>query len=52
LDKDLETLFLTPSEKYAFISSSVIREIARLHGDISPFVTDRVNAALAAKYAK
>lgn len=51
LDKDLETLFLTPSEKYAFISSSVIREIARLHGDISPFVTDRVNAALAAKYA-
>jgi len=51
LDKDLETLFLTPSEKYAFISSSVIREIARLGGDISPFVTDRVNAALAAKYA-
>ena len=51
LDSNLETLFLTPSEKYAFISSSVIREIARLHGDISPFVTDRVNAALAAKYA-
>jgi len=51
LDGKLETLFLTPSEKYAFISSSVIREIARLGGDISPFVTDRVNAALAAKYA-
>ncbi|CAG1002294.1 pantetheine-phosphate adenylyltransferase [Gammaproteobacteria bacterium] len=51
LDKELETLFLTPSEKYAFISSSVIREIAKLGGDISPFVTDRVNAALAAKYA-
>jgi len=51
LDKDLETLFLTPSEKYAFISSSVIREIARLGGDISPFVTEKVNAALAEKYA-
>jgi len=51
LDKDLETMFLTPSEKYAFISSSVIREIARLGGDISPFVTDRVNAALVEKYA-
>jgi pantetheine-phosphate adenylyltransferase len=51
LDKDLETMFLTPSEKYAFISSSIIREIARLGGDIAPFVTDRVNAALAKKYA-
>lgn len=52
LDKDLETIFLTPSEKYAFISSSVIREIARLGGDISPFVTDKVNAALARKYSR
>jgi pantetheine-phosphate adenylyltransferase len=51
LDKDIETLFLTPSEKYAFISSSIIREIARLGGDISPFVTDKVNAALTEKYA-
>jgi pantetheine-phosphate adenylyltransferase len=51
LDNQLETMFLTPSEKYAFISSSVIREIARLGGDISPFVTDKVNAALTEKYA-
>jgi pantetheine-phosphate adenylyltransferase len=51
LDHELETLFLTPSEKYAFISSSVIREIARLGGDISGFVTERVNAALVAKYS-
>jgi pantetheine-phosphate adenylyltransferase len=51
LDNQLETMFLTPSEKYAFISSSVIREIARLGGDISPFVTDKVNAALTQKYA-
>lgn len=52
LDKEMETLFLTPSEKYAFISSSIIREIARLGGDISPFVTDKVNAALAKKYSR
>jgi len=51
LDKEMETMFLTPSEKYAFISSSVIREIARLGGDISPFVTERVNKALLDKYS-
>jgi pantetheine-phosphate adenylyltransferase len=51
LDKDLETLFLTPSEKFAFLSSSVIREIARFGGDISGFVTEEVNAALATKYS-
>lgn len=51
LDKDLETIFLTPSEKYAFISSSIIREIARLGGDMTPFVTERVHAALLQKYA-
>ena len=51
LDNELETMFLTPSEKYAFISSSVIREIAKLGGDISPFVTERVNQALVEKFA-
>ncbi|MDD5036388.1 MAG: pantetheine-phosphate adenylyltransferase [Methylococcaceae bacterium] len=50
LDKELETMFLTPSEKYAFISSSVIREIAKFGGDISGFVTDGVNAALKQKF--
>jgi pantetheine-phosphate adenylyltransferase len=51
LDNELETLFLTPSEKYAFISSSIIREIARLGGDISTFVTVGVNTALLEKYS-
>ncbi len=51
LDKELETMFLTPAEQYAFISSSVIREIARLGGDISSFVTAGVNNALAEKYS-
>lgn len=46
LGPEIETLFLTPSEKYAFISSSVIREIAKLGGDVSPFVPEPVREAL------
>jgi pantetheine-phosphate adenylyltransferase len=51
LSPDLETMFLTPSEKYAFISSSVIREIAKLGGDVSGFVPELVRESLAHKYA-
>ena len=51
LGPELETLFLTPSEKYAFISSTVIREIAKLGGDVSDFVPERVCTALAKKYS-
>ena len=45
----VETLFLTPAEQYAYISSSLVREIAALGGDISAFVHEEVKAALAAK---
>lgn len=38
LAPEIETLFLTPAEKYAYISSSLVREIAALGGDVSPFV--------------
>jgi pantetheine-phosphate adenylyltransferase len=38
LKPDIETLFLTPSEQYMFISASMIREIAQLGGDVAPFV--------------
>ena len=41
-----ETLFLTPSERYSFISSSLVREIARLGGDVSDFVHPAVQDAL------
>jgi len=51
LCKDLETMFLTPSEKYAFTSSSSIREIAKLGGDVSAFVSDRVLLALRERYS-
>ena len=43
---DLETMFLTPSEQYAFISANLIREIARLGGDITKFVHEAVAQAL------
>jgi pantetheine-phosphate adenylyltransferase len=38
LSKQIETLFLTPSENLMFISSTLVREIAVLNGDISQFV--------------
>jgi len=41
-----ETLFLTPAEQYSFISSSLVREIARLGGDVSDFVHPAVQRAL------
>lgn len=47
---DIETLFLTPAEQYAYISSSLVREIARLQGDVSTFVTPNVQAALRARF--
>ena len=46
LDGDIETLFLTPDEKYSFISSSLVKEIARLDGDVSEFVSAEVERAL------
>lgn len=46
---DLETMFLTPAEQYAFISSSMVREIAKLGGDVSPFVPELVQRALVEK---
>lgn len=47
---EVETLFLTPAEKYGFISSSLVREIARLGGDVSGFVPPAVLAALKRKW--
>lgn len=42
LAPEIETLFLTPAEKYAYISSSLVREIASLGGDVSQFVHKNV----------
>lgn len=50
LIEDVETIFLTPSEQYAYISSSLVREVAALGGDIDKFVHPAVAAALRARY--
>jgi len=46
---DVETVFLTPSDKYQFISSTFVREIAMLGGEIDKFVSPLVQDRLAAK---
>jgi pantetheine-phosphate adenylyltransferase len=52
LDSTFETVFLTPSEHLSFISSTLVREIAKLHGDVAKFVPEAVNVAFAEKHAK
>jgi pantetheine-phosphate adenylyltransferase len=46
LQPDVETVFLTPAERYTFISASMVREIARFGGDVSKFVSPSVEAKL------
>ena len=52
LRSEVETVFLTPAEEYTFVSSTFVREIGVLGGDISPFVPAGVAAALARKRAQ
>lgn len=51
LNAGIETVFLTPAEEYAFLSSSLVREVARLGGDVSGFVQPVVNHSLQLHYA-
>lgn len=46
---DVETVFLTPADEYMFISATMVREIARLGGDVSKFVHPAVNERLVQK---
>jgi pantetheine-phosphate adenylyltransferase len=50
LSKELVTVFLMPHEKYTYINSSIIREVARLGGDVSKFVSPAVEKALKEKF--
>jgi len=49
MDPEIETLFLTPAEQFSYISSSLVREIARLGGNVSEFVAPSVLSALTRK---
>lgn len=46
LAPDVETMFLTPTETYTFLSSSLVKEVAGLGGDVGEFVDTKVMAAL------
>lgn len=50
LAPEVESLFLTPSEKYSYISSTLVREIAALGGDVTQFVHPVVHQALLQRY--
>lgn len=52
LEPRLETVFLTPQEEYTFLSSRIVKEVARLGGDVTPFVPPHVASALAEKFRR
>ncbi len=49
---DLSTIFLMPHEKYTYLNSSIIRNLASLHSDVSDFVPECVQKALKNKFSK
>ncbi|HEV2319855.1 MAG TPA: pantetheine-phosphate adenylyltransferase [Verrucomicrobiae bacterium] len=51
LAENIETIFMMPKETYTFLSSRIVKEIARLGGDVAPFVPPHVAAALKKKLA-
>jgi len=51
MEPKIETVFLTPAEKYTYISASMVREVASLNGDVSLFVPKKVQLALKAKFS-
>ena len=52
LAPEIETLFLTPAQEYGYLSSSMVREIARLGGDVAAFVEKNVQLALEDKFCR
>lgn len=52
LAPDIETLFLMPNEDYSYVSSSVVRQIAELGGDVAKFVPEASLSAIARKLAR
>ncbi|SEF56549.1 pantetheine-phosphate adenylyltransferase [Paenibacillus sp. UNC499MF] len=51
LNEDVETFFMTSSPQYSFLSSSIVKEIARFHGPVSHFVPGEVEEELKLKFA-
>jgi pantetheine-phosphate adenylyltransferase len=51
LNENIETIFMMPKDTYTFLSSRIVKEIARLGGDVAGFVPPPVQAALAKKFS-
>ena len=52
LNEEFETIFMMPKDTYTFLSSRIVKEIARLGGNVSQFVPPHVQSALTVKLAK
>lgn len=52
LDSELETIFIMSPPEYMYLSSSIVREIASMHGDLEQFVPACVRTALEEKFAE
>jgi pantetheine-phosphate adenylyltransferase len=52
VNKEVETLFMMTSVPYGYLSSSIVKEVASLHGPIDTFVPAAIREALEAKFAK
>lgn len=52
LTEEVETIFMTPTERYTFVSSTLVREIAELGGDVTSFVNGNVEARLKARFQR
>ncbi len=50
LDRNIETVFLTPAENHTFVSASLVKEVAKYNGDVSQFVHPEVYKALLKKF--
>ncbi|HTQ49283.1 MAG TPA: pantetheine-phosphate adenylyltransferase [Candidatus Acidoferrales bacterium] len=50
LNENIETIFMMPKDTYTFLSSRIVKEIARLGGDVAAFVPAHVRVALARKF--
>ena len=49
MEQSVDTIFLVPHERYTYLNSSIVREVARLGGDVSDFVPESVQRQLIAK---
>ncbi len=52
LDENFETVFLTPAQEYAFVSSTMVREVAKLGGDVTKFVPTCVLTGFTQKFGR